>query len=80
MTPTAILELIKQHGSSAVLVIWILSLQAEVKDMKRDLFDCLQERQVTDNTNRKEQRYERAYFVLPEKKRRKDEYCLTLDC
>jgi hypothetical protein len=80
MTPTVILELIKQHGASAVLVIWIISLQTEVKDMKRDLFDCLQHREITDNTNQKNERYERAYFVLPEKKRRKDEYCLTLDC
>ena len=78
MTLETLLQVITKHGAVGVLAIWIFTLQSEVKQMKAELFDCLKQR--TERTNEKQQRYERAYFVLPEKKRRKYDDCYTLDC
>ena len=80
MTLETLLQVITKHGAVGVLAIWIFTLQSEVKQMKAELFDCLKHKKTSQRTNEKEQRYERAYFVLPEKKRRKDEYYFTLDC
>ena len=79
MTPSTILDLIKAHGATGVLVIWILSLQSDIREIKHELFDCMESR-VTNQTSEKNEAHERAYFVLPEKKRRKDGTCPTLDC
>ena len=80
MTLEMLLQVITKHGAIGVLAIWIFTLQSEVKQMKSELFDCLKHKQTSQRTNEKEQRYERAYFVLPEKKRRKYDDCVTLDC
>jgi hypothetical protein len=80
MTLETLLQVISKHGAVGVLAVWILTLHSEVKQMKNELIDCLKHEQITEKTNHKNERYERAYFVLPEKKRRKDEYCLTYDC
>ena len=77
---TELLTAIKQHGAVGVLAVWILSLQAEVKDMKAELFDCLKKTEHHTKTRTKNETHEKAYFVMPEKKRRKDENGIVYDC
>ena len=80
MTLETLLQVITKHGAVGVLAVWILTLHSEVKEIKAELFDCLKHKQVSEKTNPKHDNYERAYFVLPEKKRRKDEYRIDYDC
>lgn len=38
------LELIAKHGVSAVLFIWLSTMQIELKDVKSKLYDCYGDR------------------------------------
>ena len=81
MTADKFIEIIKNHGALGVLAIWVLSLQADVRDVQQKLYNCMGERQeLSDRTTDKTQTNERAYFIFPEKKRRKDEFCISNDC
>lgn len=68
MTPlNQFLEVIKKHGALGVLALWLSYTHFEVQDLKARLFNCLDAKKTSFNTELKEK--QNIYAVLPEKRK-----------
>lgn len=73
MSFDSLLDIVKKHGATGVLCLWVMVMHTRLNNVERLLYECYQN--YPNHTKEQNEKIVRTYAVLPEPikaKRRKD--------
>ena len=72
MTPiNQFLAIIKKHGATGVLALWLSYTHFEVQDLKQRLFACLDKQNGIQENKKADPDQQKSVGILPNEKKRK---------